>query len=110
MASQPTITKFLALFQELYPTRELTDMTGEAWGIALSDVDDQTFTWAAQRILKEGGRTFFPTPNEIRAYVHNPERTIGRLPSNDPVAKGIDTFYTEQAKTSKRLTAKDASA
>ena len=69
MASITVIAKYLALFQELYPTRDITGLTAEAWEYALADVGDRGFMWAADKLLKEPGRTFFPTPNEIRAHM-----------------------------------------
>ena len=69
MASIPVITKYLALFSELYPTRDITNLTAEAWEYALADVGDRGFVWAADKLLREPGRTFFPTPNEIRAHM-----------------------------------------
>jgi len=69
MASIPVITKYLALFSELYPTRDITNLTAEAWEYALADVGDRGFVWAADKLLREPGRTFFPTPNEIRGHM-----------------------------------------
>ena len=69
MATLPTITRYLALFHELYPTRDVTSLTAEAWEYALSDVGDQAFQWAADRVLREPDRLFFPTPNEIRRHL-----------------------------------------
>ncbi len=110
MVNQPTIAKYLALFQELYPTRDVTDLTVEAWAMALDDLNDVGFQWACEKVLKESGRQFFPTPNEIRGYLHNPDRTTATmLPSNSPVTKAIDAHYAAEAKTSKRLTSADAS-
>jgi len=69
MPTPPTLARYLALFHELYPTREITSLTADAWMIALHDVDDLRFSWAADRVLKEQGRTFFPTPNELRSHL-----------------------------------------
>lgn len=81
MASQKIIAKYLALFHELYPTRELTDLTLEAWEYACADLTDPGFGWAADTLLKQPGRTFFPTPNEIRAYLPVTGNTPRPVPS-----------------------------
>lgn len=81
MASLTVIAKYLALFQELYPTRDITTLTAEAWEYALSDIGDRGFMWAADRLLKEPGRTWFPTPNEIRAHMHTGRGRVTEGPS-----------------------------
>lgn len=108
MVSLPTISQYLALFQELYPITELTDLTAEAWAVALDDVDDMAFVWAARRLLREEGRRYFPTPNEVRSYLAT-ATVLAKLPSNDPVTKAIDQLYADTAKRSQRLTFQDAS-
>jgi hypothetical protein len=78
--------------------------------MALDDLNDAGFQWAAERLLKEKGRQFFPTPNEVRAYLATPDAgTTLRLPSNDPVVRAIDAQYAKERATSKRLTFEDAS-
>lgn len=65
--------------------------------VALPDVGDVAFAWAADRLLKEPGRTFFPTPNELRSHLRverrmalpNPEAPPAPLrPDTCPVCQG----------------------
>lgn len=93
MASISVITKYLALFQELYPTRDITGLTADAWEYALADVGDRAFEWSADKILREPGRTFFPTPNEIRSYMSSTRRTttdgLSRISAGPDVAEPV---------------------
>lgn len=47
----------------------MTELTADAWLWAMQDVRDETFEWAAEKVVREQGRTYFPTPNELRAHV-----------------------------------------
>ena len=102
MATEKAIATLLAYFHELYPTREITESTPEAWRWALTDVSDARLQDAMQRIVREPGRTFFPTPNELRQ--HLPAiRAQGALQETDPVALAIDKAYSQREKVSQRL-------
>ena len=104
MPSIQSITRCLALFHELYPTRELTEFTAEAWAIALADLGDPAFEWAVDRLLKEPGRQFFPTPNEVRVYL-GPRRVLALPQGRDSPENAVEQFYAEQSKTSRRIVA-----
>lgn len=97
MPSRLIIVQYLGLFHELYPTRELTDLTAEAWQVALADVGDGNFEWAARRLLTEPGRTYFPTPNEIRQQLGSQQphqrRLTGVREDQDTVDRAVDEWY-----------------
>ena len=63
--------------------------TASAWHWALSDVSDERLEYAAKRITREPGRTFFPTPNELRAFL--PQVTAPLTLANPDDA--ISTYY-----------------
>lgn len=104
MASITLIAKYLALFQELYPTRDITGLTAEAWEYALADVGDRAFEWSADKILREPGRTFFPSPNEIRSYMSSTRRTTTDGPSRISAGPDVaEPITQEQAAEWKRV-------
>lgn len=102
MASPQAVTHLLHYFRELYPTREFSDFTLDAWCAALDDLTDEQIAEAGRRIVKESGRTFFPTPNEVRDQVPRPSILTLANP-DDAVARSIEQQYAERAKTSKRI-------
>lgn len=72
MASPNAVAAMLAMFHELYPTRNVGVETAVAWEWALAKITDERMMWAAQQLVSENsGRTFFPTPNELMAYLSN---------------------------------------
>lgn len=89
----------LALFHELYPTRDISPATGEAWGVAFRNVSDERLQHAAHQVIREGGRTFFPTPGEVFARL--PAVETGKVLGAG--ADAVDAWYAERAKTSQRV-------
>lgn len=69
MATSKAVAALLDILQHLYPSREVDAGTATAWHWALQDVSDDRLEWAAKRLVREPGRTFFPTPNELRAFL-----------------------------------------
>jgi hypothetical protein len=98
MASKEAVAATLAFFHELYPTRDVTDFTLDAWMIVLDDVSDAHLHYAARTLAKSGELHFFPSPGEVRKFVPGREDFIS-LPSFDPVAK----WYAEKEAQSKRV-------
>lgn len=94
MASRQLLAKYLAIFHELYPTREVSEFTLEAWDIACADMTDPGFGWAADHLIREPGRTFFPTPNEVRAYL--PSRGTF-TPAVQSLGDGEEDHWSEEA-------------
>ncbi len=56
---------------------------------------DPGFSWAADRVLKEQGRTFFPTPNELRAHMRNDVGAPSPRLANpdDVVGMSVEEWY-----------------
>lgn len=67
MASPRAIAAVLAYLHELYPTREISATTSEAWAMTFAAWDDETLTAAARAAAATPGRVFFPTPGELAA-------------------------------------------
>jgi hypothetical protein len=65
MASPRAIAATLAFLHELYPTRDITPATSDAWALTFAEWTDADLTAAAQKAAATPGRTFFPTPGEI---------------------------------------------
>jgi hypothetical protein len=72
MASADAIALGLALLHEAYPTREITDETGNAWSIVFADVGDREFREGCLRLTRERGRKFFPSSGELMAAIRPP--------------------------------------
>lgn len=70
MASPKAIATGLGLLHESYPTRDVTEKTGEAWRILFADIEDGAFLSACTALAVERGRTFFPTPGELMALAN----------------------------------------
>jgi hypothetical protein len=68
MATKPGVATTLAFLHELFPTREITAATGEAWLLAFLEVPDEMLMAAAQAHARAGSR-FFPTAGEVWAYI-----------------------------------------
>lgn len=73
MASKQTIAGALAFLHELFPTRDITDKTGHAYQLALSDFSDEELQRCVELVAKEPDRKFFPTPGEIIAHRRQPD-------------------------------------
>jgi hypothetical protein len=67
MASDATIGSLLSFFQELFPTREFSPATLDAWSVVFASWDDDELRECARKVASEPGRTFFPTPGEVIA-------------------------------------------
>lgn len=65
MASRSAVAGMLAYLHELFPTRPITDATGEAWSLTFEEWDDDELLRCAKLAARDPGRTFFPTPGEI---------------------------------------------
>jgi hypothetical protein len=65
VASKSAVAATLALLHELFPTREVTSTTGEAWGMMFEDWTDEDLMACTRSAAKQPGRKFFPTPPEI---------------------------------------------
>ena len=65
MASSKAIAATLALLHELFPTREITTNTAEAWSMMFDDWTDEDLMACTRIAAKQPGRKFFPTPPEI---------------------------------------------
>jgi hypothetical protein len=68
MATDVGISAVLAFLHELFPTREIGEATLDAWALMFDDWTDDELRACAVQAAKAPGRTFFPTPGEIRAY------------------------------------------
>lgn len=98
------VTKYLALFHELYPTREIGDITAEAWEYAFADVTDVGFAWACDRVLKDPSQKFFPVPADIRKYLSGNTDTTPRLANpEDPVGRAVEDYYANGGVRANRL-------
>ena len=86
MASREAIAKGLAFLHELFPTRALTERTGEAWSQVFQAVGDDAFLGACMAASREPGRTFFPTPGELWEFL----RPIEALPDATTVLRQIE--------------------
>ena len=91
MASKTTIAAVLAYLHELYPSREISAATAEAWALTFAGWDDATLEACARRAATTPGRTFFPTPGEITALASAPVfdssallRQIAKLATYNP--------------------------
>lgn len=92
MASKATIAGILAFLHELFPTREFSDRTLDAWCLVFDDEwTDAEFTRCAKAAAKEPGRQFFPAPGDISAHRKIPIvdadavlRSIAKLGSHNP--------------------------
>jgi len=79
MATRRAIVEGLALLHECYPTREISDKTAPVWTVVFADVDDTAFRKACVVACSQPGRTFFPSPGELRAIMLPPIDTTGLL-------------------------------
>lgn len=92
MASRTAVAGVLAYLHELYPSREITATTAEAWIVTFSDWGDEELETCARNAAATPGRTFFPTPGEIAAFHAVPSidaakmlRQISALGTHNPV-------------------------
>lgn len=104
MASTTTVKRMLQYLHEAYPTRDISPLTLEAWCAALGDLTDDQVTAAVRKVLCESGRTFFPTPNEIRDAV--PRKTQLYL-ANTNSEGAIERWYAERERVSPRIRYED---
>jgi hypothetical protein len=65
MASKAAVATVLAYLHELYPSRDVSSVTADAWALTFAAWSDEDLTRAAQQAAATPGRTFFPTPGEI---------------------------------------------
>ncbi len=80
MASNRGIARVLAVLHELFPTREITPATLDAWEIVFGpDWTDEELRECAIRAAKEPGRSFFPAPGDIIAHRPRPAIDIDAL-------------------------------
>lgn len=79
MASDTAIARTLAFLHELFPTREITEATLDAWTVTFSDWPDDLLRECAIRAAKEPGRQFFPAPGEIFAQRPQPAIDIDSI-------------------------------
>lgn len=79
MASDRVVASVLAMLHELYPTREITPTTLDAFAVAFADVSDDEFRQLAVRAAREPGRSFFPTPGDILGQRPSPVFDIDRI-------------------------------
>lgn len=88
----------LSLFTEYYRHHGgVTEKTAVAWEWALDKVSDERLMWAARQIVEEKGRTFFPTPNEVKAYlsdaVEHGRSTKFLTPGEEGVGDAVAEWY-----------------
>lgn len=76
MASKKAVARMLAVMHEGYPTRPITKNTPQVWFALFRDVADDALLAAVFSVCNEPGRTFFPTPGDIRAYLAPPKPVI----------------------------------
>lgn len=76
MASDTAISRVLAFFHELYPTREISPALLDAWAVIFGDAKytDAALEAAARSVSQEAGREFFPTPSALLVYFPAPAR------------------------------------
>lgn len=67
MTSPRIIASVLAYLHELYPSRDISAATSEAWSMTFREWGDERLMDAARIVAAEPGRKFFPTPGEIAA-------------------------------------------
>jgi len=72
MASDAAVGRMLAILHELFPTRDLSPATLDAWALVFADWDDAEFQTCAMAAAREPSRTFFPTPGEVAAHRASP--------------------------------------
>jgi hypothetical protein len=68
MANDREVASVLAFLHELFPTREISAATLDAWALVFEDWTGEELLTCAKLAAKSTGRTFFPTPGEIAAY------------------------------------------
>ncbi|CAN5406423.1 hypothetical protein BH09GEM1_BH09GEM1_45230 [soil metagenome] len=83
MASDVAVGAALALFHELYPSREIGPNTLDAWAVVLAVLTDDELGSAALKVAQEPGRKFFPTPGEVMGYrstaILDSGKVLGRI-------------------------------
>ncbi len=67
MASREAIARGIALLHECFPSRPITDETGNAFALVFADTSDREFLTACANLAKQPGRVFFPTTGELQA-------------------------------------------
>lgn len=96
MASPKAVATMLAMFHESYPTRPLTAKTGRVWEALMRDVDDDLLLQAARVVANQPGRTFFPTPGELRACLATFQPP---MPDSEDLLRRISALGTHNPNT-----------
>lgn len=65
MASKVAVVEALNIFVEVFPTREVTKTTYRVWEEILAPLTDEQVQMATARLVREPGRKFFPTTNDV---------------------------------------------
>jgi hypothetical protein len=76
MATKAAIATVLAYLHELYPSREVSAVTADAWAHTFALWTDEDLARCAHQAAATPGRRFFPTPGEIAEFRAEPTPVI----------------------------------